>query len=403
MAKRKLHTRLCDVLEIEYPIIQAGMGGFSDPPLVIAVSEAGGLGTLGAAVYEPDTLDEAIKEIRKGTSKPYAIDLLLPDSLKDMEGISKEGLMKYIPDDYWEYEKELRKKFDIPDDYRNTRGSAQMTAEGTKQLIQVCMDNEVAVLADRVGRLGWLMPECKQRGIKTIGIGANVKMALKHVEDEVDVIVAQGFDAGGHTGNIGTLAVVPQIVDAVKPIPVAAAGGIADARGLVAALALGAEGVWCGSMFLLSPEATFTELQKDKVIAATDVPEQNVGHIDHNSYNKDNETNWLNWDHKRANGNLVDYYSKLIALRRQLPALRHADSENIEFIDVRDKVAVAWYLADSLAVLLNGASTIPLTITLRPGDWTILVDDADVYPAGSTITNGELEVPPTSGIVLSRR
>jgi len=270
MAKRKLHTRICDVLEIEYPILQAGMGGFADPPLVIAVSEAGGLGTLGGATYEPDELDEAIKEIRRGTSKPFAIDLLLPDNVKDMEGVSKEGLMSYIPDDYWEYEKELRRKFNIPDDYRNPRGSAQMTAEGTKHLVQVCLDNKVPVIAAGLGRLGWLMPECRQRGIKTIAIGANVKMALKHVEDEVDVIVAQGFDAGGHTGNVGTLAVVPQIVDAVKPIPVAAAGGIADGRGLVAALALGAEGVWCGSMFLLSPEATFTEMQKDKVIAATE-------------------------------------------------------------------------------------------------------------------------------------
>ncbi len=270
MAKRKLHTRICDVLEIEYPVIQAGMGGFSDPPLVIAVSEAGGLGTLGAAVYEPDTLDEAIREIRKGTNKPFAIDLLLPDSLKDMEGISKEGLMKYIPDDYFEYLKELKKKFGVPDDFHSTRGGALWTSEGTKSLIQVCLDNKVPVLAAGLGRLGWLMPECRSRGIKTIAIGANVKMALKHVEDRVDVIVAQGFDAGGHTGNIGTLAVVPQIVDAVKPIPVAAAGGIADGRGLVAALALGAEGVWCGSMFLLSPEATFTEGQKDRVIAATE-------------------------------------------------------------------------------------------------------------------------------------
>ena len=270
MARRKLHTRICDVLDIEYPIIQAGMGGFSDPPLVIAVSEAGGLGTLGAAVYEPDTLDEAIREIRKGTSKPFAIDLLLPDSLKDQEGISKEGLMKYIPDDYFEYLKELKKKFGVPDDFHSTRGGALWTSEGTRALIQVCLDNKIPVLAAGLGRLGDIMPECKARGIKTIGIGANVKMAMKHVEDTCDVIVAQGFDAGGHTGNIGTLAVVPQIVDAVKPIPVAAAGGIADGRGLVAALALGAEGVWCGSMFLLSPEATFTEGQKDRVIAATE-------------------------------------------------------------------------------------------------------------------------------------
>lgn len=270
MGKRKFHTRICDVLEIEYPILQAGMGGFSDPPLVIAVSEAGGLGTLGAAVYEPDTLDQAIRDIRKGTSKPFAIDLLLPDSLKDMEGISKEGLMKYVPEDYWEIEKELRKKFNIPEDYHSNRGGSLWTAEGTRALIQVCLDNKVPVIAAGLGRLGWVMDECRARGIKTIGIGANVKMAMKHVEDKVDVIVAQGYDAGGHTGNIGTLAVVPQIVDAVKPIPVAAAGGIADGRGLVASLALGAEGVWCGSMFLLSPEATFTELQKDKVIAATE-------------------------------------------------------------------------------------------------------------------------------------
>jgi len=272
MAKTKLkfHTRICDILGIEYPIIQAGMGGFSDPPLVIAVSEAGGLGTLGAAVYEPDTLDAAIREIRKGTSKPFAIDLLLPDTLKDMEGVSKEGLMSYIPENYFDYLKELRKKFDIPDDYHSKRGGALWTMEGTRQLVQVCLDNKVPVIAAGLGRLGWVMPECKKRGIKTIGIGANVKMALKHVEDQCDVIVAQGFDAGGHTGNIGTLSVVPQIVDAVKPIPVAAAGGIADGRGLVAALALGAEGVWCGSMFLLSPEATFTEGQKDRVIAATE-------------------------------------------------------------------------------------------------------------------------------------
>lgn len=268
--KLKFHTRICDILGIEYPIIQAGMGGFSDPPLVIAVSEAGGLGTLGAATYTAKGLDKAIKEIRKGTKKPFAIDILLPDSLEDMAGVDKEKLREYIPEEYKAYEKELRKKFGVPMSYHTHREVDMWTMEGTKRMLQVCLDNRVPVIAAGLGRLNWVMDECKKLKIKTIGIGANVKMALKHVEDKCDVIVAQGYDAGGHTGNIGTMSVVPQIVDAVKPTPVAAAGGIADGRGLAAALALGAEGVWCGSIFLLTPEATFTEGQKDRVIAATE-------------------------------------------------------------------------------------------------------------------------------------
>jgi NAD(P)H-dependent flavin oxidoreductase YrpB (nitropropane dioxygenase family) len=269
-SKPKFHTRICDILGIEYPIIQAGMGGFSDPPLVIAVSEAGGLGTLGAATYTADGLNEAIKQIRKGTKKPFAIDILLPDSLEDMAGVDKEKLRDYIPEEHKAYEKELRKKFGVPMNYHTHRQVDMWTMEGTKKMLQVCLDNNVPVIAAGLGRLNWVMDECKKRKIKTIGIGANVKMALKHVEDKCDVIVAQGYDAGGHTGNIGTMSVVPQIVDAVKPTPVAAAGGIADGRGLAAALALGAEGVWCGSIFLLTPEATFTEGQKDRVIAATE-------------------------------------------------------------------------------------------------------------------------------------
>jgi len=270
VARRKLHTQLCDLMDIEYPIMQAGMGGFADPPLVIAVSEAGGLGTLGGCVYEPDELDVAIREIRKGTSKPFAVDLILPEQLQDMAGITKEGLMKYVPEEYVEYEKELRKQFGVPEDYHSRKGGALWTLEGVKAQVEVCLENRIPVLAAGLGRLGWVMPECRARGIKTIAIGANVKQTMKHIEDRVDLIVAQGYDAGGHTGSIGTLALVPQIVDAAAPIPVVAAGGIADGRGLVAALALGAVGVWCGSMFLLSSEVTFTERQKDRMIAATE-------------------------------------------------------------------------------------------------------------------------------------
>ena len=157
MPKRKFHTRLCDVLEIEYPIIQAGMGGFSDPPLVIAVSQAGCLGTLGAATYTADRLDEAIRDIVKGTSNPFAIDILLPDSLSDMAGVGKELLMGHIPEEYKAYEKELRKKFGVPPDYVSTREVDMWTMDGIKRMLQVCLDNRVPVIAAGLGRLGWVI------------------------------------------------------------------------------------------------------------------------------------------------------------------------------------------------------------------------------------------------------
>ena len=159
MAKKrqKFHTRLCDVLGIEYPIIQAGMGGFSDPPLVIAVSEAGGLGTLGAATYTADGLNDAIRDIRKGTSKTFAIDILLPDSLQDMAGVDKNKLVEYIPEEYRAYEKELRKKFGVPMDYHTHRQVDMWTMEGVKRMLQVCLDNRVPVIAAGLGRLGWVI------------------------------------------------------------------------------------------------------------------------------------------------------------------------------------------------------------------------------------------------------
>ncbi len=141
---------------------------------------------------------------------------------------------------------------------------------------------------------------------------------------------------------------------------------------------------------------------RGKLIAPTDAPDDKVGQVDHNSYNKDNETNWLNWDHKELNRELVDYYRGLITLRKSLPALRHSQPDDFQFLEVGDRVALAYTLGDSLAVLLNGDPLAALEIALPEGDWQVLADGEAVYPAEGITIAGEITVPPTSGMVLGR-
>src|SRR6266481_1304360 len=185
-----LRTPICDLFGIEYPILLAGMGGVSMAPLVAAVSNAGGLGVMGAAALSPDALRAEIRKTKALTRKPFAVDLLAP--LPQM-------IVPYLP---ILYEEEVR-----------------------------------IFVAGRAERAG------------------------------ADVVAAQGTEAGGHTGEIGTLALVPQVVDAVK-IPVVAAGGIVDGRGVVAALALGAQGAVIGTRFIATPEATAARQYREALVRA---------------------------------------------------------------------------------------------------------------------------------------
>ena len=209
------------MLGIEHPVMLAGMGGVSYHKLVAAVSDAGGIGTLGAATMGSDELDAEMKGVRELTDKPFGVDLLaaLPERMVD-------------------------------DAHKVVQGGASLFVAGLgvpRDVIKVLHEGNVLV-ASMCGK---------------------VRHAIAAVEAGCDFVIAQGTEAGGHTGTVATMPLVPQIVDAVGArVPVVAAGGIFDGRGLAAALTLGADGVWLGTRFIASPEARTVPGYKDALLRA---------------------------------------------------------------------------------------------------------------------------------------
>ncbi len=272
MVDRILHTRLCDLLNIKYPIVLAGMGTIARAELVAAVSEAGGLGVIGAIGLTLDELDAEIRRTKQLTSKPFGVDTVVvagaPESATIMD------LMSYIPKEAVEYVDNLAKRIGLTG-WEGVKAAANKdqqgwTAELFQSHIELVYEHRVPVFAAGLGSPAFMVPEAHKRGIKVIGVVANVRQARREAEAGVDIIVAQGSEGGGHTGMVGTMPLVPQVVDAVAPTPVLAAGGIGDGRGLAAVLALGASGVWTGTAFLPTIEANINEVWKQQILSATE-------------------------------------------------------------------------------------------------------------------------------------
>jgi enoyl-[acyl-carrier protein] reductase II len=215
-----LRTPLCDLLGIEVPICLAGMGGVAYADVCAAVSEAGGFGTLGMASASPDGIRDEMRRVRELTDKPFGVDLLaaLPESmLASIDVIIDEGAKAFIAG---------------------------------------------------LGVPGPVIQRCHDAGLRVMSMCGKVSHAVAAEEAGCDVVVAQGTEAGGHTGQIGGVALIPQIVDAVD-IPVLAAGSFVDGRGLAAALAFGAQGVWMGTRFIASHEARANEGYKTRITEIT--------------------------------------------------------------------------------------------------------------------------------------
>jgi len=266
-----LRTLLCDLLGIEYPVIQSGMGSVAGPDLVAEVSRAGGLGVLAGLNVAPDELRSRIRQVRALTVRPFGVNLWLHTELRPPADPAT------IPDDRLAAVQSVlngfRSRLGLP--VRSARPGAVPDIIASQ--IEVILEERPRVFSIGLGDPGpELVLRCRAEGIKVVAMVSTVEDARAVVASGVDVVVAQGSEAGGHrstwvkrpspeAANVGVMALLPQIVDAV-PVPVVAAGGIADGRGMVAALALGAVGVLLGTRFVATRESMAPEFWKKSLL-----------------------------------------------------------------------------------------------------------------------------------------
>ncbi|MBW2314839.1 MAG: nitronate monooxygenase [Deltaproteobacteria bacterium] len=283
MAKRTLRTPLCDLLDIEYPILSAGMGPSligektgAPVELVVAVSEAGGLGVLGGAGYTVEEMRDAIREIRKLTGRPFGVDVLLPaatvaagDAPADStHEIPLADALNALPAAHREWFEKIKAEFGLPD--TEAVISTGTTTSRPHAAAEVCIEEGVPLFCAGLGSPEFMVEAAHATGMKVLGIAGNAKNAGRIARGGADLVVAQGHEAGGHTGRVGSMALWPQAIDAAAPTPVLAAGGIGDGRGLAAALAVGCIGVWVGTRFLASKEGGALDIQKQAIVNAGD-------------------------------------------------------------------------------------------------------------------------------------
>jgi enoyl-[acyl-carrier protein] reductase II len=250
-----MKTALTDRFGIEHPVMSAGMARVAQAPLVAAVSEAGGMGCLGGVSYLADALRDEIRAIRALTAAPFAVNLLVPPSLLDDS----------VED--WEPVRQRWEHLSV-DDRAKLRGVEPMLTPGAvAHQVEVVLAERPAAVVLTFDAPAWFVADCHERGIAVMCLVGSVSRAAQAEVAGADFVVAQGTEGGGHTGYVSTMVLVPAVVDAVR-IPVVAAGGIVDGRGLAAARCLGAHGVWMGTRFVASVEAYGHQAYKQRVVDA---------------------------------------------------------------------------------------------------------------------------------------
>ena len=273
-----MKTPVTDMFGIEFPIL-----AFSHcRDVVAAVSRAGGLGVLGAVGHSDEALEVDLNWIEDEVGdRPYGIDLIVPARYAgDGEGgLKMVDIVAMIPDEHREFLDELLDRYDVPADEAVdqqplgglTGGSADapFSANRASRQIDIALAHRPALMANALGPPPAEMIErCHEASVPVAALAGARTHAERHVNAGVDLIVAQGYEAGGHTGEIASMVLIPEIVDAVTPVPVLGAGGIGRGRQMAAAMALGAAGVWCGSVWLTTEEAETHPVVKDKMLSA---------------------------------------------------------------------------------------------------------------------------------------
>ncbi|GAA3207432.1 NAD(P)H-dependent flavin oxidoreductase [Nonomuraea helvata] len=267
-----MRTAICERLGIEFPLF-----AFSHcRDVVAAVTNAGGFGVLGAIAYSPEQLDTELTWIDgQVNGRPYGVDVLVPGKL-DASALDRQAhLMDFVPDRHRDFVTHLLSKYGVSTPVQPLTAVAdelgrRVTATGATGLIDVALKHPIGLIASALGPPPpEMVAKAREAGVPVAALVGTVEHARRQVAAGADLIVAQGTEAGGHTGEVSTMVLVPQVVDAVAPTPVLAAGGIASGRQMAAAMALGAQGVWCGSVWLTTEEAETSPAVKRKFLAAS--------------------------------------------------------------------------------------------------------------------------------------
>jgi NAD(P)H-dependent flavin oxidoreductase YrpB (nitropropane dioxygenase family) len=270
-----MRTAFTDLVGVPHPIV-----GFNrSPGVVAAVTNAGGFGVLGASAYTPAELDAQLTWIEERTGgKPYGVDLLVPEKFAagDPDNLVA-SLRAQIPAGHLAFVAGLLDRYGIPEITRSPSLGAEhdeiaasLNPAGAGALLDVAFRHRISLIASALGPPPpGLVARAKTAGVAVAALVGQPKHAVRQIEAGVDLLIAQGTEAGGHTGTIATMVLTPEIVDIAAGRPVLAAGGIASGRQMAAALALGASGVWCGSVWLCSEEDVANQAIKDKFLQAT--------------------------------------------------------------------------------------------------------------------------------------
>jgi NAD(P)H-dependent flavin oxidoreductase YrpB (nitropropane dioxygenase family) len=267
-----MNTKLARDMGLEFPIF-----AFTHcRDVAAAVSKAGGMGVFGVAAHSAAGLRAELKWIEKEIGdKPYGVDLLLPTTFVGSDraaGFSDEDLDAKIPEGHRRFLDELLEQHSVPPLPADVKLGSEFAVgyERNKEVIEIVFQHNISLIASALGPPPpWMIETSREKGVKVAALAGTVEHARRHVEAGVDIVVAQGYEAGGHTGQVSTMVLVPEVVDAVGDIPVLAAGGIGSGRQITASLALGAQGVWIGSLWLTTEEAETHPVVKEKFLKAT--------------------------------------------------------------------------------------------------------------------------------------
>ena len=275
-----MRTAFTDLVGVPHPIV-----GFNrSPGVVAAVTNAGGFGVLGASAYTPAELDAQLTWIEERTGgKPYGVDLLVPEKFATGVGSGETSrapdnlvasLRAQIPAGHLAFVADLLDRYGIPEVpvrvAEHDEIAASLNPAGAAALLDVAFRHPIALIANALGPPPpGLVERARKQGVAVAALVGQPRHAVRQIEAGVDLLIAQGTEAGGHTGTIATMVLTPEIVDIAAGRPVLAAGGIASGRQMAAALALGAAGVWCGSVWLSSEEDVANQAIKAKFLRAT--------------------------------------------------------------------------------------------------------------------------------------